>query len=444
MDEDPLRKKSVLSILLIGSVVMLAILDASVLFHSLRNGTPYPDIPFIVFSVLPALFIFLYILSRRGFSTLASYLLVTIYFASDSYVAYRWGVGVQVILIVYAIVAVMAIVLRGTRFGFFVTSVIAAFIMPLWYAQIHGIIATQAQHPTGDDAIVFSLFYLVIIIVAWLYDREIQRSLRRTRDSERALKEERDLLEAKIIERTDELRRTQLEKVQQLNRLAELGQLSSGLFHDLLNLLNALTLRADDDTDPALTDAFNTTKQIGEFMQAVRIQIGGGGAPESFSLIQGVSHVIQLVNYQANKENICITFRPDPRIEIMYFGAPFKFQEIVINLLLNAIESYEGVPRNDGRARTIKITIKEQGGMACLRVRDNGSGMAPDIRARIFEPFFTTKSATKGIGIGLATIKKIIEKDLSGTISVESGPGSGSIFTVTFPIKHEVPPGAPA
>ena len=47
------------------------------------------------------------------------------------------------------------------------------------------------------------------------------------------------------MERTDELRKTQLEKMQQLNRLAELGQLSSGLFHDILNLLNALSLRAE-------------------------------------------------------------------------------------------------------------------------------------------------------------------------------------------------------
>jgi signal transduction histidine kinase len=437
MDEDPLRRKNILNIILIGSIVMLAILDALVLFHSLQDGGAYRDVSFTAFSVLPAFFILLYALSRRGFSGLASYLLVGAYFASDSYAAYRYGAGMQVVLIAYALIIITATILRGTKFGFFVTGAIAAFIVPLWYTQIHGIVAVQTPRPTADDAIVFSILYLLIMVVAWLYDREIGHSLQRAHASEQALKEERDMLEIKVAERTDELRRTQFEKVQQLNRLAELGQLSSGLFHDLLNLLNALSLRAEDETDPSLTNAFNTAKQIQNFMQVVRKQICGTGAKELFSLTQGVTHVIQLVNYQANKEHVRIIFRHDVDKDIIHFGAAFKFQEIVINLLLNAIESYEGILPDDDRARTVEITIEERGGAAVLRVEDNGCGMAPAVRARMFEPFFTTKDASKGIGIGLATIKKIIEKDLLGTIAVESEPGVGSIFTVTFPITYE-------
>ena len=441
MDEDQRRREYILNIILIGSIVMLAALDAIVLFYSLRDGATDREITFGAFSMLPAFFIFLYVLFRRGYATIASYLLIAAYFASNGYAAYRWGVTMQVVLITYALIIIMATILHGTKFGFFITGLIAAFIIPLWYAQSHMMIVVQSQKARMADGVIFSILYGLIMIVAWLYDREIERSMSRARNSERALKEERDLLEVKVVERTDELRRTQLEKVQQLNRLAELGQLSSGLFHDLLNLLNALSLRTDDESDPSLVNAFNTTRQIEGFMQAVRKQIGGADVRESFSLVQGIGHVIQLVNYQANKANVRIAFHPNPRKEITYFDAPFKFQEIAINLLLNAVESYEGIPRSAGRARTVKITLEEQNKIVTLRVEDNGSGMTPDVRARIFEPFFTTKSATKGIGIGLATIKKIIEKDLSGTISAESEPGSGSIFTVTFPIQHESLPG---
>jgi signal transduction histidine kinase len=436
MDEDLLRRKNILNIILIGSVVMLAILDAFVLFHSLQDGATYRDVPFVVFSILPASFILLYILSRRGFSRLASYLLVGAYLVSDSYAAYRYGVGMQVVLIAYALIIVMATILRGTKFGFFVTGAIAAFIIPLWYEQIHGVVVMQAQRPTGDDAIVFSILYLLIMIVAWLYNREIDHSLRRARTSEQALKEERDLLEVKVIERTEELHRSQLEKVQQLNRLAELGQLSSGLFHDLLNLLNALSLRAEDNADPSLASAFDTAKQIQRFMCAVRKQIGNTEGQELFSLVEGIDHAIQLVNYQADKEHVRIMFDHRSQADILHFDAPFKFQEIVINLLLNAIESYECIPASDARARIAEITIEECAGMATLCVRDNGCGMTPAIRARVFEPFFTTKDASKGIGIGLATIKNLIEKDLSGTISVKSEPGEGSSFIVIFPISH--------
>ncbi len=391
--------------------------------------------------VLPAFFILLYLLSRRGFYNTASFLLIAAYFVSDSYAAYRYGVGMQMVLIAYALIIVMATILRGTKFGFFVTGAIAAFIIPLWYAQLHGMVATQAQIMSADDAVVFSILYFLIMIVAWLYNREIERSLRRARASEQALKEERDLLEIKVEERTDELRKTQLEKVKQLNRLAELGQLSSGLFHDILNLLNVLSLKANDEADPALASAFDTTKQIQGFMQAVRKQIRGESEKESFSLIQGVKQAIQLVNYQANKEHIRIVFRHDTHADIVQYDAPFKFQEIVINLLMNAIESYEGVGAEDTRVRTIEIFIEEKDGVATLRVTDNGCGMTPAVRARIFEPFFTTKDAQKGIGIGLATINNIIEKDLSGTIAIESQQGLGSTFTVAFPIQHAEIPG---
>ena len=154
MDEDLLRRKNILNIILIGSIVMLAILDASVLFYSIRDGATYSGIPFAVFSVLPAFFIFLYVLSRRGFSGIASYLLIGVYVVSDSYAAYQWGVRVQVVLIAYALIIVMATILRGTKFGFLVTGFITAFIISLWYAQIHGIVVMHDQHPTAGDAIV--------------------------------------------------------------------------------------------------------------------------------------------------------------------------------------------------------------------------------------------------------------------------------------------------
>lgn len=442
MDEDLLRRKSILNIILIGSVIMLAILDAFVLAHSLRDGAADPEISFAAFSVLPAFFIFLYLLSRRGLHELASYLLIAAYLVSDSYAAYRWGVNVPTALIAYALIIVMATILRGTKFGFFVTGLIAAFIIPLWYAQLHGAIATQMQRPTPDDAIVFSVLYLLIMVVAWLYNREIERSLRRARASEQALAQERDLLEVKVVERTAELRQTQMEKVQQLNRLAELGQLSSGLFHDILNLLNALSLRSTNEDDPSLASAFGTARQIEGFTRAVRKQISNTHRRESFSLVQGVTHAIQLVDYQARKERVHIEFDFDhgPNGDITHFDAPFKFQEIIINLLLNAIESYEALRADDRRARTVTVALAAHDGMATLRVRDNGSGMAPAVRARIFEPFFTTKSGGKGIGIGLATIKKIIEGDMSGTIALQSEAGHGTLFTVTFPLRHEASP----
>jgi signal transduction histidine kinase len=436
MDEDHQRRTRILNVILIGSIVMAAILDVIIFFYSIQEGFSNRELSIGAFSTLPVFFVFLYVLSRRGFSTIASYLLVAAYLASSSYAAYHWGATMQIVLLAYALVIVIATILHGTRFGFVVTGLITAYIIPLWYAQYHGTITTQVQKMRIMDALIFSVIYALIMVVAWLYEREVEQSIQRARGSEQVLKEERDLLEEKIVERTDELRKIQFEKMQQLNRLAELGQLSCGLFHDLLNLLNALSLRASDETDSSIASTLTTTRQIESFMQAVQKQIRGVDMQELFSLTQGVDHVIQLVNYQANKESVRVVFPCERRADITHFDAPFKFQEIVINLLLNAIESYEYLPRGDHRKRTVVITLEERDGIATLRVRDNGCGMTPEIQKKIFDLFFTTKEASKGIGVGLATIKKIIEHGLSGTITVESEPGRGSLFTVTFPIRH--------
>jgi signal transduction histidine kinase len=441
MDDDLRRRERILNIILIGSIIMLTLLDGIVLFYSLKDGSHYKELSFGVFSLLPLFFMFLYVLSRRGYSTFASYLLVAGYFLSNSYAAYRWGVSLQVVILAYALIIIMATILRGTKFGFFVTTVIAALITPLWYAQMHGIITTQRQQLRTADGLVFSILYFLIMVVAWLYDHEIEKSLLRAHVSEIELKNQRDNLEIIVEERTEELKRTQFEKIEQLNRFAELGQLSSGLFHDIFNVLSAISLREENNNGPSFAQAVTTAKQINNFTQAVRKQLNHRDVPETFSLGESIEHVLQLLAYKANKEHVKIVLNNSGAQTIDHFDAPFKFHQIILNLLLNAIESFGDLPKNDKRERIISVTIHEEQRNIELRVQDNGSGISPEVLPKIFEHFFTTKEVSKGIGIGLGTIKNIIEEDLNGTISAQSEINKGSTFTVTFPIKYAPLPG---
>jgi signal transduction histidine kinase len=443
MDDDRRRQENILNIILIGSIAMLALLDGIVLVYSLQEGSHYQGVPFLLFSLLPAFFVFLYVLARRGYSAPASYLLIATYAISNSYAVYRWGVTLQVVILTYALIIVVATILRGTKFGFLTTTAISAFIIPLWYLQFNGVIPMGAKQLRVADAFIFSIIYFLIMIVAWLYDREINRSLERARGSERALKEERDLLEINVRKRTEELGAVQLEKVEQLKRFAELGQLSSGLFHDIFNLLNAISLRQEDNLDPALATAFDTTQQIQNFMQAVRKQIGHrSDDKEFFSLKESIDHAIQLVAYKANKNRVTITIVqeiPHGQKDILYFNTPFKFHQVAINLILNAIESYEYLPADDARKRLVAITLKQEHarGTITLEVQDNGCGMPADVQERIFDPFFTTKGKEKGIGIGLAMVKKIVEENLHGRIAVQSELYKGTSFIIEFPLFHE-------
>jgi signal transduction histidine kinase len=280
------------------------------------------------------------------------------------------------------------------------------------------------------------------MVLSWLPNREIEKSLFRARKSERELKRERDNLEITVEERTQELRKTQFEKIEQIYRFAEFGQLASGIFHDILNLLNAISLRAEDNPKEKypLAEAFGTAKLIEGLIQAIRKQLDHHESYELFSLVESINQAIQLVAYKANKGKVRIIFHHDRNAIPFYFGNPFKFHQVIINTLINAIECYDGLPENDQRKRVAIIHLEEGGGVITVRVEDRGCGISAEIQEKIFEPFFSTKSGARGSGIGLATVKKIVEEDMHGTIALSTQEGKRSIFTIAFPVRMAPPP----
>jgi signal transduction histidine kinase len=444
-DEDSRRREFILNIILVGSIVLLLFLDATVIRHAIALGSRYVGISPIAFSLIPLFFMFLLFLSRRGFFVIASYLLIATYLLTITYTVIRWGVYVPTPLLGYALIIVMAGILLGTRSGFVLTGIIVAFITPLWYLQAHGLISVESQRIDGSDGLVFGALYAIIMLITWLSNREIERSLIRARTSEAALKQERDLLDVTVTERTRELREAQFEKVEQIYRFAEFGRLATGLFHDLLNVLNAFSLRVDENAEdvpgdgttphrPFLDDAFDKTKQIEHFMYAIRLQLDHRESMKRFSLNEAISQIVQLVSYKANKEHVRIVFDHLATSDIAYFGDPMKFHQVILNLVLNGIDAHEKIPPTNSSRHTVTVNIEDIDGVAIIHVRDNGCGIPKTAIGKIFDPFFSTKSSGKGMGIGLASVKKIIEESLRGTIAVESREGLGSDFLITFPL----------
>jgi hypothetical protein len=234
-DEDDRRRERILNIILVSSIFMLILFDALILYYSIHEGAAYRDMPFIEFSILPAAFVFLYVLSRRGFFVAASYILIAAYFVSISYAAYRWGVDLPAALLSYAILVTIASILINARFGFIMAGIISCFMITVWHFQFYRILPIDQSTQNNSDALVFAILLFLLTIIAWLSNREIERSLLRARRSEQNL-------EVKVEERTRELQAAQLEKIDHLYRFAEFGQLASGMFHDLLNVVNAVAL----------------------------------------------------------------------------------------------------------------------------------------------------------------------------------------------------------
>ncbi len=442
--EDSIRREFILNIILVGSIVLLLMLDFSVLYHSISQGDDYPGVPFLTFSAIPVVFIGLLFLSRIGKVMLSAYLLIFTYLLAITYGAVNWGVDLQPVILSYALVIVISSILISTRAAFIVTLIICAIILPLWYFQIHHIVSVQwywKNKPQSTDALVFACILFLIMTVSWLSNREIERSLKRARASEAALKAQRDNLEVTVLERTRELHAMQSEKIAQLYRFAEFGRLSSGLFHDLMTPLTSMSLHlgALNETNPQLFNetkgflnkAFAASKKIDQFAIAVKKQLQHREAIELFSMRDGIGHATDLLAHKAWQNQVVIQF--DLVEDVVAYQNPLKFHQIMVNLISNAIDAYDEPEVDLSRPRQVKITLSQDSEMVVILVRDFGAGIANDAVAKIFEPFFSTKPSDKGTGIGLATTKQIVEKELCGSIQVITAIGQGTTFRITIP-----------
>jgi CheY-like chemotaxis protein len=111
-----------------------------------------------------------------------------------------------------------------------------------------------------------------------------------------------------------------------------------------------------------------------------------------------------------------------------------EVEQVLVNLIVNARAA---MPQGG----KIRVSTAVEPPWAVLAVRDTGTGMTDEVKARVFEPFFTTKDPGKGTGLGLATVHGIITQH-GGEITVESAPGAGSTFTLRLPLVDAEPGGA--
>lgn len=451
LDKDQARQAFILDVLLLGSICLSLVTLVSALIGKIlleRKGEVYPGISPWIILVLLVLYIVGYFASRLGKSKWVSYIMITLYLLPVTYTSYRWGADVPEALLIYALIIVMSGILISSKFAFVVTAIIFLILLVFSYLQDSGVILissswkTKSIHPR--DALIFSVTLLIISLVSWLSNREIEKSLKRARSSEAALLRQRDRLEITVEKRTKELKFAQAEKLAQLYRFAQFGRIASGLFHDLVNPLNLVSLNLDllsrksrkvgqqklSDAKVLLNRAVDGTRRLESFVQAARRQVQHQEAPQTFSLANEITQAIQMLEHKAKKSHVKISLKLNEHIKM--FGNSMKFSQLIINLVLNAIDAYENVKRKE---KIVEVRLQKINSNIRLEVQDWGSGIDEKYLPKIFDPLFTTKIHGKGIGMGLSICKDVVEKNLKGKCTVKSKIGAGTTFIVEFPIR---------
>jgi len=234
-------------------------------------------------------------------------------------------------------------------------------------------------------------------------------------------------------------------QLHQSEKLTALGQLAGGIAHDFNNLLQAilgytqlmkqnpanatLMARALGVVESAATDGSETVRRIQQFARL---------RPDEQFMRVDVNQVVQdaiAITRPRWEERVAHDSRPlhlrlDLHAEQAISGRPAALAEVVTNLVLNAMDAMP-----EGGTLAI-ATAGARGGPVTLTVGDTGLGMPEAVQRRVFEPFFSTKGEA-GSGLGLSMAYSIVRRH-GGEIRVESEPGRGTTFTLTFPPAAEV------
>ena len=238
---------------------------------------------------------------------------------------------------------------------------------------------------------------------------------------------------------TDITQRLAVERAsRQAERLASLGSLSAGIAHEINNPIGIITSRielmlidAADHPLPAgvlddLRVLHRNAMRVADIAQ--RFLSFARQSPverASVEIDRVVAQTVELVLHQLGSGLRIVTTLDGAGAPIL--GHASALEQVILNLIMNARDAMGG----QGEIRIATGVSPDRPGRVWLTVGDTGSGIAPETMSQIFDPFFTTKSS--GTGLGLSVSYGII-RDHDGTVDVESTPGVGTTFHLTFPI----------
>jgi PAS domain S-box-containing protein len=235
-------------------------------------------------------------------------------------------------------------------------------------------------------------------------------------------------------------------QLREAQRLELIGRLAGGIAHDFNNYLTIMKMSAElieaeitsadtvretcQDLRAALDRASNLTRQLLTFSRrqptapadvAVGARLGELSRLLARLLGAGITLDIE-------------TSVDTPNVEV----DPAMFEQVVMNLALNARDAMSGQGRLSIRAGLAEAPQGRTGRFVRLDVRDEGVGIPPEVLPHVFEPFYTTKDLGKGTGLGLATVQAIAQQH-GGSVSVDSVLGRGTTFSVYFPVAEAAP-----
>jgi C4-dicarboxylate-specific signal transduction histidine kinase len=246
------------------------------------------------------------------------------------------------------------------------------------------------------------------------------------------------------MERREQELREKQEQLVQAGKLATLGELTTGVAHELNNPLNNIGLFVGNVLDQirlGRLDAEAVERELENAMEQVRkatviishLRTFGRAASVTFEpadIDEVIEHSLLLMQEQLRLRGIEVLLDLCAD-ELVVFGNPIQLEQVFVNLLTNARDALE-----DARTKRIWIETTRDEELITIHFSDSGPGIQRELEQRIFDPFFTTKEVGAGTGLGLSITYSIV-KEHGGEIAVEQRNGRGAGFRIELPALRD-------
>jgi signal transduction histidine kinase len=244
-------------------------------------------------------------------------------------------------------------------------------------------------------------------------------------------------------QRAERRRAEELLRLGQVARLNTLGELAAGMAHELNQPLAAVLAstqaarRLLQDEPPELETARDAMRQAEEQARRAADVLGrlrrgverpATSAPlQPVVLAQAVRNALYLLEPEFARRQVAPRLEAGEQ-EVAVQAEPVALEQIIHNLLTNALQALEQVPPGE---RSLSVRVEQEAGQGALTVGDSGPGIAPEVLPRIFEPFFTTRE--HGLGLGLSLCESLAA-GMGGRLGVQARSPRGAAFTLRLPL----------
>lgn len=217
------------------------------------------------------------------------------------------------------------------------------------------------------------------------------------------------------------------EQLLELQRFAELGRASATLLHEISNPLTAALLNLElNYKSHGVKQARRNMMILHRYVEAARQQVKQRSCVQSFWVEPQITQLKTVFIPLARRASVKLKIGVIPSCQL--YGDPIKFQQIISNLISNALDAC-------GRGGKVEISCSITKDTLVIRVQDSAHGIRQDLMPRLFENSSSSKLASgQGLGLGLSIVKHYVEKDFGGTIAVSSRLGKGSCFRLEIPV----------